>query len=84
MIPPESPQKLTSRFEYLVLLTSNLNILQVLPSQNEFKCIKEKESCFNDLCLVYPMGRYFMVLTHKHIINLFKVDSGELVKFLTI
>ncbi|XP_044262211.1 cilia- and flagella-associated protein 43 [Tribolium madens] len=78
LVPPQPIQKIQSRFDYLIAITTKFDLIQVMPTQNDFKYVKINESQFDDFCLVYPTGEYLLALTHNHMVNSYKVATGEM------
>lgn len=80
--PPEPIENITSNNkDQLVATTVNGNILHFDNDNWTFKYIQYYESKFNDLCLVYPIGKYIVTLAQNKQLTTWEIANGNMVRF---
>ncbi|XP_076260442.1 cilia- and flagella-associated protein 43 [Rhynchophorus ferrugineus] len=73
-----------NKHDRCVALTENYEIVQLGNSSDSLKIVKEDESNFMDLCLIYPAGEYVVTLCQDSILLVYNVANGELISKLTL
>lgn len=70
-------KKLLSNYgDGLIGITVDNDILEYNNSECVFQYIKQFQSKFNDVCLIYPAGQYFVTLQQFKKVNLWEVATG--------
>ncbi|CAH1968983.1 unnamed protein product [Acanthoscelides obtectus] len=70
-------QVICNKFDFLVACTENDDLVKI--SNDGISFLKDDESNINEICLIYPVGKYVVALRHEKILCIYQVTSGELV-----
>lgn len=65
--------------DILIGISEDGEIMQHDFAENSFKFIKRYQSKFNDLCMIYPAGEYFVTLQHNREVTSWELATGEMV-----
>ncbi|KAJ8982465.1 hypothetical protein NQ317_000423 [Molorchus minor] len=73
-----------NRAEYLIGITNNDKIVKISNTNNEITYLKESESNFNDICLIYPTGEHVVALRGNKDLTVYETATGKMVSNLQL
>lgn len=77
--PEPMRQLLPTGRELLICVSQKENVWLFNSSENCFGLLKHHESCFDDFCMIYPMGQYIVTLAQNSEVASWEIASGKMV-----
>lgn len=68
----------SNKSDFLIAVTIEEDIVK-LSNTEDIVYLKRHENLFNDICMIYPSGKYFAALRQNKILNICQTSNGKLV-----
>nr|CAI5834168.1 unnamed protein product [Callosobruchus analis] len=72
-----------NKSDFLVAITIDDDIIKI-SNVDGISYLKNEQSQINDICLIYPEGKYVVALRHEKILMLYEVATGQVVSSLEL